>query len=137
MQEDKVPVFDTAETLRACLSVLQEMMPEVKFNTARLRDTAGGGYSTATDIAEYLVRKGMPFRAAHEITGRLVLSCIAKNIPLTALSPAELRSFSPMLSGDVLAILDPAASVKTRSSFGGTSPSEVKRQLRHYRKLLK
>jgi argininosuccinate lyase len=137
MQEDKIPVFDTAGTLRACLSVLREMMPEIKFNSARLREAAGGGYSTATDIAEYLVRKGIPFRAAHEITGRIVRSCISRNIPLTSLSPEELRSFSPMLSGDILEVLDPAASVKLRSSLGGTSPSEVRRQLRHYRKLLK
>ncbi len=136
MQEDKPPVFDSAETLTACLSVLLEMLKEVKFNTARLRETAAGGYSTATDIAEYLVRKGVPFRAAHEITGRIVLYCISRNIPLTGLSVRELRTFSPALTEDILAILDPVASVKARSSFGGTSPSEVKRQLRHYRKLL-
>ena len=137
MQEDKPPVFDSAETLTACLSVLLEMLKEVKFNTARLRETAAGGYATATDIAEYLVRKGIPFRTAHEITGRIVLYCVSRNIPLTGLSLRELRTFSPALTEDILAILDPVASVKARSSFGGTSPSEVKRQLRHYRKLLK
>ncbi len=137
MQEDKLPVFDSAETLTACLSVLLKMMKGVKFNITRLKETAAGGYATATDIAEYLVRKGVPFRAAHEITGRIVLSCISRNIPLTSLSLRELRAFSPALSADVLAVLDPAASVKARSSFGGTSPSEVKRQLRHYRRLLR
>lgn len=137
MQEDKLPVFDTADTLVACLSVLREMMPEVKFNSARLREAAGGGYSTATDIAEHLVRKGMPFRAAHEVTGKIVRSCIEKNIPLTALTAGDLRKFSPLLSADVLQVLDPASSVKVRSSFGGTSPAEVRRQLRYYRKLLK
>jgi argininosuccinate lyase len=137
MQEDKLPVFDSAETLTACLSVLLEMLKEVKFNTARLRETAAGGYATATDVAEYLVRKGVPFRSAHEITGKIVLYCISRNIPLTGLSLQELRTFSPLLTEDILTILDPVASVKARSSFGGTSPSEVKRQLRHYRKLLK
>ena len=137
MQEDKLPVFDSAETLKACLTVLQEMMLEVKFNARRLRETAGEGYSTATDIAEYLVRKGVPFREAHEITGRIVLLCISRNIPLTGLSLAELRGFSKKISDDVLAVLDPAASVKARSSFGGTSLSEVKRQIRQFRKLLK
>jgi argininosuccinate lyase len=136
MQEDKPPVFDSAETLKACLSVLQEMMQEVKFNTNRLRATAGEGYSTATDIAEYLVRKGVPFREAHEITGRIVLSCISRNIPLTGLSLKELRAFSPNIAKDILAVLDPAASVKARSSFGGTSESEVKRQIRQYRKIV-
>ena len=137
MQEDKLPVFDSAETLKTCLSVLQEMMKEITFNRARLRETAAGGYSTATDIAEYLVRKGVPFRVAHEITGRIVRSCISRNIPLTGLSFRELRAFSPAIGKDILAVLDPAASVKARSSFGGTAPSEVKRQIRHYRKLLK
>jgi len=137
MQEDKLPVFDSAETIKACLIVLQEMIQDVKFNTKRLRETAGEGYSTATDIAEYLVRKGVPFREAHEITGRIVLLCISRNIPLTGLSLAELRGFSVKISRDMLALLDPAASVKARSSYGGTSLSEVKRQIRQFRKLLK
>ena len=137
MQEDKLPVFDSAETLKTCLSVLQEMMKEITFNRERLRETAAGGYSTATDIAEYLVRKGVPFRVAHEITGRIVLSCISRNIPLTGLSFRELRAFSPAIAKDIRSVLDAEASVKARSSFGGTAPSEVKRQIRHYRKFLK
>jgi argininosuccinate lyase len=137
MQEDKLPVFDSAETLRACLGVLHEMMQDVKFNVRRMKDTAGEGYSTATDIAEYLVRKGVPFREAHEITGRIVLSCISRNIPLTGLSVKELRAFSPKISRDVIAVLDPVSSVRARSSFGGTSPSEVKRQIKYFRKILK
>ncbi|HYQ47706.1 MAG TPA: argininosuccinate lyase [Thermodesulfovibrionales bacterium] len=137
MQEDKLPVFDSAETLRTALAVLQEMMQEVSFNRERMSETAAGGYSTATDIAEYLVRKGVPFRVAHEITGRIVLACISKNIPLSGLSLQELRSFSPAIADDIRALLDPAASVRARASFGGTPPSEVKRQIRHFRKLLK
>jgi argininosuccinate lyase len=137
MQEDKLPVFDSAETLKACLSVLQEMMQEITFSTGRLRETAGEGYSTATDIAEYLVRKGVPFREAHEITGRIVLSCISRNLPLTGLSLQELRSFSPNIGQDILSVLEPAASVKMRSSFGGTSGAEVKRQVRQFKKMLR
>jgi argininosuccinate lyase len=137
MQEDKLPVFDSAETLRACLGVLHEMMQDVKFNVRRMKDTAGEGYSTATDIAEYLVRKGVPFREAHEITGRIVLACISRNIPLTGLSVKELRAFSPKISRDIIAVLDPVSSVRARSSFGGTSPSEVKRQIKYFRKILK
>jgi len=137
MQEDKLPVFDSVETLNTCLTVLDEMMQEVKFNTARLAETAGEGYSTATDIAEYLVRKGVPFREAHEITGRIVLHCISRNIPLTGLSLKELRAFSAKISGDITPVLDPAESVRARTSFGGTAPSEVKRQIKHYKKMLK
>ncbi len=137
MQEDKLPIFDSVETLEACLEVLDEMMQDLKFNTTRLRLTAGEGYSTATDIAEYLVKKGIPFREAHEITGRIVLSCISKNIQLTGLSLKELRTFSSKISDDVISVLDPSRSVRARTSFGGTSPSEVKRQIRHYKKILK
>lgn len=137
MQEDKLSVFDSAETLQACLAVLDEMMQEVKFHTKRLAETAGEGYSTATDIAEYLVRKDIPFREAHEITGKIVLYCISKNMQLHDLSLKELRSFSAKISDDITAVLDPSESVKARASFGGTSPSEVKRQIRHYKKVLK
>ncbi len=137
MQEDKLPVFDTAETLQACLEVLDRMIRDLKFNDARLRLTAGEGYSTATDIAEYLVRKGVPFREAHEITGRIVLHCISLNMPLTGLSLKDLQGFSARISGDIIPVLDPAESVRARTSFGGTSPSEVKRQISRYKKILK
>jgi argininosuccinate lyase len=137
MQEDKLPVFDSVETLEACIEVLDEMMREVTFNTVRLAETAGEGYSTATDIAEYLVRKGVPFREAHAITGKIVLSCISRKIPLAELSLQELCAFSPAISGDIIPVLDPAESVRARTSFGGTSPVEVKRQIRHYKKVLK
>ncbi|MBI5634238.1 MAG: argininosuccinate lyase [Nitrospirae bacterium] len=137
MQEDKLPVFDSVETLEACLEVLDGMLQDLKFNTERLSLTSGEGYSTATDIAEYLVRKGVPFREAHEITGRIVLSCISRNIPLTGLSLKELSAFSPKISGDIIPVLDPAESVRARTSFGGTSPSEVRRQINYFKKLLK
>ena len=137
MQEDKLPVFDSAETIKACLTVLQEMMQEVTFNTKRLQRTAGEGYATATDIAEYLVRKGVPFREAHEITGRIVLECVSRDIPLTGLSFREIRAFSPKMEKDILLVLDPAASIRNRASFGGTAESEVKRQIKQFGKILK
>jgi argininosuccinate lyase len=137
MQEDKLPVFDAADTLKACLEVLNAMMHETRFNVDRMAATAGEGYATATDIAEYLVRKGIPFREAHEITGKIVLHCIGKNIPLHELTVRELRSFSKRISGEIVSVLDPTASVRARSSYGGTSPSEVLRQIRHYKKTLR
>jgi argininosuccinate lyase len=137
MQEDKLPVFDTVDTLKACLAVLNEMLPEVRFNTGRMASTAGQGYSTATDIAEYLVQKGVPFREAHEITGNIVRYCIDRKKDLPSLELAELRSFSPLVSKDIYRVLGPRESVKRHSSFGGTSPSEVKKQIRLFRKLLK
>lgn len=136
MQEDKQPVFDTADTISACLTVMTGMLPSIQFNTSRMKATAGEGYSTATDLAEYLVRKGVPFRAAHEITGKIVLHCIRKKIGLEALDLKDLQSFSPLIARDIFAVLDPSTSVRARKSYGGTSPAEVKRQIRHYKKVL-
>lgn len=136
MQEDKIPLFDSADTLKSCLSVLSEMLPDITFNVTEMGASAGEGFSTATDIAEYLVRKGIPFRSAHEITGRIVLYCIDSNKDLKSLTMDRLQKFSPVIGNDIYVILDPAESVKARSSYGGTSPSEVKRQIRTYKKIL-
>jgi argininosuccinate lyase len=137
MQEDKLPVFDTADTVNACLTVMTGMMPAITFKTDRMKATAGEGYSTATDLAEYLVRKGVPFREAHSITGKVVFHCISRKVGLESLDLAELKSFSPAISADVYSVLDPLSSVRARNSYGGTSPAEVKRQIRHYKNLLK
>jgi argininosuccinate lyase len=137
MQEDKLPVFDTVDTLKACLTVMEEMLPEIRFNTERMASTAGEGYSTATDIAEYLVKKGVPFRKAHEVTGNIVRFCIDGRKDLLSLELAELQSFSALITEDIFRVLDPRESVKGHSSYGGTSPSEVKKQIKFLRKLLK
>ena len=136
MQEDKFPLFDAVDTLKACLAVMNEMLPEIKFNVLKMRRTAGEGYSTATDIAEYLVGKGIPFREAHEITGKIVLRCIEGKRDLSSLSLAELKAFCPVISEDIFKALDPSESVRRRSSYGGTSPSEIMKQIENYRKLL-
>jgi argininosuccinate lyase len=137
MQEDKLPVFDTVDTVKACIGILSGMLPEITFNRTRMRTTAGEGYSTATDLAEYLVKKGVSFRDAHKITGKIVRYCINKKTGIESLELKELRSFSRLISEDIFSAVDPSHSVKTRSSFGGTSPSEVMRQIRHYKKLLR
>lgn len=137
MQEDKLPVFDTADTIRQCIAVLSEMLPGIRFNTERLRSTAGDGFSTATDIAEYLVKKGVPFREAHEITGRIVLYCIERNKSFLSLDIKELKNFSPVITKDIFAVMDPSESVKSRSSYGGTAPSEVLKQIKKYKTLLR
>jgi len=102
-----------------------------------MRTSAGEAYSTATDIAEYLVKKDVPFREAHEITGKIVLYCIEKDITLQSLELEKLKAFSPVISKDIFSVLDPAESVKARSTYGGTSPSEVRRQIKRYKKILK
>lgn len=136
MQEDKLPVFDTVDTLRQSLEIMAAMFPGIRFHAKRMAATAGEGHSTATDIAEYLVRKGVPFREAHEITGKMVRHCIKRKIALQELDLRELRAFSPVISKDIFPALDPAASAKARTSYGGTSSSQVVRQIRRFKKIL-
>ncbi len=136
MQEDKEPLFDTADTLRSSLSILSEMLPLIKFN----RDTmyrASGSFCLATDIAEYLVKKGLPFRKAHEITGKIVRYCIEKGKELHELTVEEFKRFSALIESDIFKILSPEGSIKAKRSKGSTSPEEIKRQIRTLRTLLR
>lgn len=136
LQEDKIPVFDTVDTIKSCLNVLNEMFPNVTFRTKRMRDTAGDAYSTATDIAEYLVKKGVPFRRAHEITGKIVLFCISNGKRLDELSLKELHAFSSKISSDIFSFLKPEESVRNRKSPGGTAPDQVIKQIRRLTKIV-
>jgi argininosuccinate lyase len=137
MQEDKPPLFDTVDTVKACLVVLAEMFPGIRYNGERMLEAASGGYSTATDVAEYLVRAGLPFRKAHEATGKLVLYSTVRGKTLEELTLREFQRFSPLFKEDVFSCLSPEASVRAKSSEGGTSPSEVRRQLRRLKALMK
>lgn len=137
MQEDKEPVFDTIDTVIMSLRVITEMLPEIKFNKERMKEACGSGYITATDIAEYLVKKGVPFRNAHEITGKIVLYCNEKGKNLNELSIKELKKFSPKIEKDLYAILTPEGSIDSKSSYGSTSKKSVKEQIRMLRKRLK
>jgi len=137
LQEDKLPVFDSADTLKACLSVLNEMFCSLTFNTEMMRKTAGAGYSTATDVAEYLVRKGVPFRKAHEITGLIVLYAIEKSKRLDELSLEEFQTFGGAISDDIYAHVKPEESVSKKQSSGSTSVKEVKKQIRRLQKAVR
>ncbi len=136
MQEDKEPVFDTADTLRSSLSILSEMLPLIKFNKDSMY-RASSGFCLATDVAEYLVRKGLPFRKAHEITGKIVRYCIEEGKVLNELTVKEFRSFSTFIESDIYKFLSPEGSIKAKRSKGGTSPKEIKRQIRALRTLLR
>lgn len=136
MQEDKLPVFDAADTVRLCLAVLDEMLPNVRFNKGRMSDTALAGYSTATDIAEYLVRKGMPFREAHEVTGRIVRHCIDNSKQLKDLDIKGLQKFSGLIDSDIYKQLTAQGSVSAKTSNGGTSQAGVRKQIRRLRKAM-
>jgi argininosuccinate lyase len=129
MQEDKEPLFDTVDTLEAVFRVLPPMLGSLTFRVDRMREAAGAHYSTATDLADYLVRRGLPFREAHEVVGQAVRHAIARRCELGDLSLDELRRFSPLIGDDVYPALTVEASLRARAVVGGTAPEAVRRQL--------
>jgi len=136
MQEDKLPIFDAVDTIKPCLAVLNEMVPRIQFNKKRLSGTASAAYATATDMAEYLVRKGMSFRDAHEVTGRVVLYCMEGSKALHELKIGEFQRFSPLIQRDIYRYLTIEGSVRSKKSRGGTAAVEVKKQINRHRGLL-
>jgi argininosuccinate lyase len=130
LQEDKEPVFDTADTIQLSLAVIARMIPSIKVHDNVMVDAAGEGFLEATDLADYLVTQGMPFRQAHEVVGRMVVYCIGKDKRLPELSVEELRTFSELFDERVPAMLDLAAIVKRRDNPGGTAPRRVRAALR-------
>ena len=138
MQEDKEAVFDAAETLDLMLAAMTGMVGDMQIDTASMKRAAGSGYSTATDLADWLVREaGLPFREAHHVTGRAVAAAESRKVALEKLSLEELQEIDSRITADVFGVLSVAASVKSRASFGGTAPQEVRRQIRYWRKRLK
>ena len=129
MQEDKEPLFDTVDTLEAVLRVLPPMLETLTFRVDRMLHAAGAFYSTATDLADYLVRKGLPFREAHDIVGRAVREGIAQSKELGELSLEELKRFSPLIEKDVYGALSVESSLRARAVTGGTAPDAVARAL--------
>ena len=137
MQEDKEAVFDAAETLDLMLAAMTGMVKDMTVNAAAMKKAAGSGYATATDLADWLVRTlGLPFREAHHVTGRAVAMAEAQKIGLEKLSLEDLRSIHDGITDDVFSVLSVQNSVKSRTSFGGTAPSEVRKQIRYWRKRL-
>lgn len=129
LQEDKEQVFDAVDTVRACLSIVAELLAEVSFKKKRLARAAGSGWLTATDLADYLVLKEVPFREAHGIVGRIVAHCVERSCELTDMELADLRNFSPLIDKDVFEILTVEGSVDSRISAGGTSLARVSEAL--------
>jgi argininosuccinate lyase len=138
MQEDKEAVFDAADNLALSLAAMTGMVEDLRPNEVAMRRAAGEGYSTATDLADWLVRAlKKPFREAHHITGRIVAMAEARGCRLDDLSLKELQSVEPGITGDALSVLNLDASVASRSSFGGTAPQNVKAQVEYWQEQLK
>ncbi|MCK9554065.1 argininosuccinate lyase [Aquamicrobium sp.] len=137
MQEDKEAVFDAAETLDLMLAAMTGMVRDLTVNEAAMKRAAGSGYSTATDLADWLVRElGIPFREAHHVTGRAVALAEEKKCGLEKLTLEDLKSIHEGITADIFSVLSVQNSVKSRQSFGGTAPAEVRRQVRYWKKRL-
>ena len=137
MQEDKEAVFDAADTVRESLEVTATVLRNVRLRETRARDAAGLGYMNATEMADYLVRRGLPFREAHEAVGRMVLYGLSKGLELHELELEELREFSPLVMEDVYEALSLEQTLATKARAGGTSPARVREALAAARESLR
>lgn len=135
-QEDKEPLFDTVDNLKGSLKVFAELLGALKCNPERMRAAARQGFATATDLADYLVRKGIPFRDAHEIVGQAVALGIREKKDLSELPLEKLRRFSPEITEDVFPVLTLDGSVAARDHLGGTAPTQVRAAIRRARERL-
>ncbi len=124
-QEDKEPLFDSADTLLGCLRAFADMVPAINANTDAMRDAAAKGFSTATDLADYLVGKGLAFRDAHEVVGLAVRHGVENNLDLAEMDLTTLQSFSEIIGDDVFDVLTLEGSVTSRNHVGGTAPAQV------------
>ncbi|MGZ4469995.1 MAG: argininosuccinate lyase, partial [Nocardioidaceae bacterium] len=134
LQEDKEPVFDSVDTLEVLLPAFTGMVATLRFQTERMAELAPQGFSLATDVAEWLVREGVPFRVAHEVAGACVRRCEELGIELDELTDGQLAEISPQLTPDVREVLTVAGSTASRNARGGTAPDRVAEQLDELRK---
>ncbi len=135
-QEDKEPVFDLIDTLKDCLFAFAELVPAIECKREVMREAAARDCATATDLADYLVGKGVAFRDAHEVTGKAVAHAIARGKELHELELDELTGFSSLIEADVYEVLTVAGSVAARNHYGGTAPAEVRRAAARARQAL-
>jgi len=137
MQEDKEPAFDALDNFSLAIAAMTGMVEDMEPNVERLRQAAADGFSTATDLADWLVRAlGLPFRDAHHVTGRIVALAERKNVQLSELGLAEMQGVEPRITKDVFSVLTVEASVASRKSLGGTAPANVRREAKRWLKKL-
>ncbi|WP_036284314.1 argininosuccinate lyase [Methylocystis sp. ATCC 49242] len=138
MQEDKEGAFDSLDSLSLCIAAIAGMVRDMKVNRARMKAAAGAGFATATDLADWLVRKlNLPFREAHHVTGRVVALAEGRGIGLEDLTLADMQSVEPRITQDVFAVLGVEKSVESRTSYGGTAPDNVRRSAQSWLDCLK
>ena len=137
LQEDKEALFDSVDTISAALELFPAMLPELEINRERMEAAANDPNLLATDLAEYLVKKGMPFREAHEIVGALVANAVAQGTKLNAIALADLKKLSPLFDVDVVDVFDVRRSLVARRAIGAPSPENVKAQIKAWRDRLR
>ena len=135
-QEDKEPLFDTVDTVSDTLRIFADMVSAITVKPEMMRQAAFQGYATATDLADYLVKKGLPFRDAHEAVARAVRFCVEKGCDLSEMTLEQMREFSDLIESDVMEILTLEGSVKARDHIGGTAPLQVKNAIANMRERL-
>ena len=135
-QEDKEPLFDTVDTVRDTLRIMAEMVQGIRVKPEAMERAALRGYATATDLADYLVKKGLPFRDAHEVVAHAVKTALGRGIDLSALSLAELQAFDARIEADVHGVLSLAGSLQARQVLGGTAPVRVLEEVQRHRQRL-
>jgi argininosuccinate lyase len=136
LQEDKEPLFDAVDTGRMCVSVLAVLLDNLTFHADRMRAAMQGDFSTATDLADFLTRKGLPFRQAHEIVGKIVKTCLDSGVFLENLTPVDLAAYSPLFADAPADIGAVEGSVDSRKSYGGTARGAVLAQIAQARDVL-
>ncbi|MDY2839581.1 MAG: argininosuccinate lyase [Treponema sp.] len=137
MQEDKEPLFDAIDTVLSCVKVFTYMISTAKWNKEKMAEGCKGGYLNATDVADYLVRKGMPFRTAHGVSARAVRIAIEKNCELEQLSMEEWKSCSELIENDIYSLITPEACVEVRKVDGGPAAEKVAEQIAELKKFVK
>jgi argininosuccinate lyase len=129
MQEDKEGVFDSLDSLALCIAALSGMVRDMKVNRDRMKQAAGAGYATATDLADWLVRAlNLPFREAHHVTGRIVGVAEALGVTLDKAPLADMQAVEPRITAEVFDVLSVEKSVASRTSYGGAAPANVRRE---------
>jgi argininosuccinate lyase len=136
-QEDKEPLFDTVDTLKETLRIFAEMMASVTIKPDRMEQAALKGYATATDLADYMTKKGLPFRDAHETVAKAVKHAISAGVDLSELPLATLQSFNKNIEADVFDVLSLRGSLEARCTLGGTAPTQVRMQIARHKERLK
>ena len=136
MQEDKESLFDSIDTVKICLSTLIPMVDTMVVLKDNMLEASKKGFINATDVADYLVKKGMPFRKAYKITGSIVAKCIDDGITLDELNISEYKKYSELFDNDIYKSIDLPVCVNNRKSFGGPSPLLVKKHIEYVKKLI-